>query len=228
MTCAVAATLEKEKSPAVALAAGKADVEIVFLGEGDVDRAGRRIRARRERCEGRKEGAQVELIEGQRAADPRHGFTERQVEHAGPRIAVERDLGIVEFEPLAVAGDLARQRDRAGRRVGRRSVRDHSSMRLSDGELNASWPSKKEFCEKLATPSKLPDAGAALTSIDTGAEPPANRISGLADEASIEKLSPRQMPVAESDAAPVERAPFDGAGKPGHDRFARRRSRRSA
>ena len=80
-------------------------------------------------------------------------------------------------------------------------MRDHSSMRLSDGELNASWPSKNEFCEKLATPSKLPEAGAALTSIDTGAEPPANRISGLADEASMEKLSPRQMPVAESDAA---------------------------
>ena len=74
-------------------------------------------------------------------------------------------------------------------------------MRLSDGELNASWPSKKEFCEKLATPSKLPEAGAALTSIDIGAVPPANSTSGLADEASIEKLSPRQMPVAESDAA---------------------------
>ena len=38
-------------------------------------------------------------------------------------------------------------------------------------------------------------------SIETGAEPPANRISGLGDEASIEKFSPRQMPVAESDAA---------------------------
>ena len=117
----------------------KADVEIVFLGESHVDSAGRRIRARRERRECRQEGAQVELVEGQRAADSRHRLADRQVEHAGSRIAVERDLGIVEFQPLAVAGDLARQRDRAGggagRQVGARPFEHAPERRRAERQL---------------------------------------------------------------------------------------------
>jgi hypothetical protein len=83
---------------------------------------------------------------------------------------------------------------------GGRSVRDHSSMRLRDGELNVAWPLKKELSDRLAVPSKLPDAGAALMLIESGAEPPANRTSGRDDDASTEKFSPRQMPVADSEA----------------------------
>ena len=77
-------------------------------------------------------------------------------------------------------------------------MRDHSSMRRSDGELNVSWPLKKAFSERLATPSKLPETGAAWMLIETGAEPPANRMSGLSEPASTEKFSPRQMPAADN------------------------------
>jgi len=52
-----------------------------------------------------------------------------------------------------------------------------------------------------AVPSKENVAGAALKERVTGAAPPANSTSGLAEEKSSCTLSPRQMPVAVIDAS---------------------------
>ena len=90
-------------------------------------------------------------------------------------------------------------------------------MRRSDGELNVSWPLRKAFSEKLATPSKLPETGAAWMFIETGAEPPANRMSGLSEPASTEKFSPRQMPAADNRALRLSALHSTGAAKSGDD-----------
>ena len=88
----------------------------------------------------------------------------------------------IETEPTAAPGAM--------------SVRDHSSVRRSDGEERRALPSKWVSPERLAAPSKDMLSGADRSAADNGAVPPATRNRGCAVVISTDTTSPRQIPLA--------------------------------
>ena len=226
LTRAVAATIGERDRAGRRLRRREPEVEVQPAGEVGVDDARPGSDRRLERREGGQERPEVERVEGERASDHRQLARQHQVERASRRIAVERDLHILEPQPFGVANDVALHGDGADRGpvqdVGSATIRACAAAKARKSSPSVEIGVFAKACGAVEGEIRRRRfqargdrrRGAAKQAAADSAEP---SVDG--------NCSPRQMPVAVSVARPFSAAQPTFPVSAGYDLASRCRRR---